>query len=316
MGVFRLIVPGRMACSRGMKHLKHRLVLLPIFFAAAATALHALEGTEGCYSYNDKETGHTMNVWYCKPAGFTPDTPVVITLHGAGRGAKSSLNTLAPYAKQMGFMLLAPEFSKKNFPTLDEYNYGNYHAAGRVNPKSQWSYTILERIFKDFVETRERTNARDYYLYGHSAGAQFAHRMALLLPEAKIKMVIAANAGTYAMPQFQARWPYGLGGTGVTEKELGRYLGIPMTILLGDKDNDPNHRALTRGAEVDEQGIHRFGRGTNFFNLGKATAEKLKVVFGWKYQIVPGAGHEGGKMAAAAARLVCDDMKLEKERRP
>ena len=294
-----------------MRNLKHHLLLILAFFAFAQIGMCALKEGGGSYSYKDKETGNRMDVWYYKPVGFTPDTPVVIVMHGMNRNGEAYRDSWALHAKTYNFMLLVPEFSKTNFPTSNEYNLGNCYTSGRLNSKSQWSFTILERIFSDFTQTRERTNIQKYYLYGHSAGAQFVHRMVLFLPEARIKMAISANAGFYTMPHFSAKWPYGLKGTGMNKETISRYLTFPMIILLGGSDNNPDHPQLNRSEEANEQGIHRLERGINFFNFGKTTAEKLNVKFGWKNQIVPRVGHDDRKMSAEASRIFHNDIKKE-----
>jgi ribulose 1,5-bisphosphate carboxylase large subunit-like protein len=58
------------------------------------------------------------------------------------------------------------------------------------------------KVFADFRTHREKTGHTTSYLFGHSAGARYAHRMVEFVPEAKAKMVIAANSGWYTLPDL------------------------------------------------------------------------------------------------------------------
>jgi pimeloyl-ACP methyl ester carboxylesterase len=47
-----------------------------------------------------------------------------------------------------------------------------------------------------------------FYLYGHSAGGQFAGRYAVRHPD-HLKALVLSAPGRYAFPDPQAPWPYG-----------------------------------------------------------------------------------------------------------
>lgn len=300
---------------------------LRIFLATAAfcitlvTAAFALEPGEGSYAFTDPETNKTLTVWYYKPPAFTADTPVTIVLHGMGRNAPGYRNAWAPHAEKYGLMLLVPEFTKEEFRSTNGYNMGNYFEAqtkqeweglassGKINPKSQWSFRVVDKIFDDFAAHREKTGQTQYYLYGHSAGSQFVHRMLQILPETKAKFAVAANAGWYTMPDLALEWPLGLKGTGVDEKNVRRFLSMPVVVLLGEKDNDPAHKDLRHSPEMDVQGENRFARGQYFFGYAQNLAKKLNVPFGWKLQTVPGVAHSNKGMSAAAAALIAGEAK-------
>lgn len=101
---------------------------------------------------------------------------------------------------------------------------------------------------------------------------------------------------------------------GSAEAEVERaaaasFVQAPIIVLLGDQDIDPSkpRPEIWRDTpEANEQGPHRFGRGHSFFEEGAAVAKALGVPFGWTLKVVPGVGHEGGKMAAVALRMLCD----------
>ena len=57
----------------------------------------------------------------------------------------------------------------------------------------------IEHLF-DYIRTKSGATRNTYLLDGHSAGAQFVHRIVTLLPDARYSRAVAANAGLYIMP--------------------------------------------------------------------------------------------------------------------
>ena len=288
---------------------------LYVFMPQAVMAAPALPAGDGAYSFTNPDTGKDLKVWYYKPAAYTPNSPVVLVLHGLNRNADTYRDSWKPHAEQYGFMLLVPEFTEADFPGTNGYNMGNVFVAqtpdelegivssGRLQPKGLWSYTVADKTFADFAAKRDSTRQDRYYLYGHSAGSQYVHRLLQFVPEARVHMAVTANAGWYTMPNPDVAWPYGLKGTPVSENDAKRFLALPLVVLLGEKDNDPNHRNLRRTPEADLQGTCRLDRGRSFFNYGRERAAALGVPFGWKLQTVPDVAHNDKLMSGAAAAI-------------
>jgi hypothetical protein len=71
-----------------------------------------------------------------------------------------------------------------------------------------------------------------YYLYGHSAGAQFVHRHLAFICAGgnplRVIRAVAANAGFYTEPTFEVPFPFGFGGTEsvFSEEDLRNYLQV------------------------------------------------------------------------------------------
>ena len=283
------------------------IILSTLMFTTFNLQASSLSTGPGCYQYTDSVTGKTLNVWYYKPENFNPKTPVLFVMHGMSRDAVGYRNSWVEHAKSGNYMLLTPEFSEANFPDDQHYNWGNYiQPDGTVNPREKWNYLIVERIFDDFIQSRETTDARQYYIYGLSAGSQFVQRFMLLVPEARAKLAICANAGFYTVLDPGESWPCGLKGTGVDQAAVLRYLSLPLVILLGDKDIDPDDPQLPTGEDADRQGITRLARGVYFFNHGQAAARKFKVPFGWQIRMVPGAPHGGPIIHAGGAQVLLE----------
>jgi len=135
------------------------------------------------------------------------------------------------------------------------------------------------------------------------AGAQFLHRFLLVCGAPGAGRMVAANAGFYTMPDLGIPWPYGLGGTG-SEPVLREALSRPLTVLLGQADDDPQHRLLRRTPEAMAQGPHRLARGRAFDAAGREAATRLGVEYGWRAMEVPGIGHAPARMAPHGAALL------------
>lgn len=257
--------------------------------------------------YVETPAGLQQRVYLTRPAGLTADRPVVFVMHGVRRNADEYRDQWHELAKEHNFLLVVPEFSDRHFPGSQSYNLGKvFDASGKVQPKAAWSFSAIESIF-DQVRQRYGMSARGYALYGHSAGAQFVHRFLFHVPNARVTRVVAANAGWYTMPVFNIDFPYGLRNSVVSSGDLAAALQLPVTILLGEQDIDPQHRSLNRAPEALAQGPHRFARGRAFFDTAAEAATRLGVPFGWQLATVPDADHDNRLMAPAAIPWLLND---------
>lgn len=243
-----------------------------------------------------------MPVHYHRPARWRAGGPVVAVLHGVQRNGATYRDAWVAQAEAQGFLLLVPEFGAEKFPGVLWYNFG--HAGddhGQVFPRASWVFGALDRAV---AGARARLGAGEggFALYGHSAGAQFAHRY-LLLGGGAARRVIVANAGWYSMPDLGVGFPYGLAGVGDAAL-LWAAFARPVVILLGEADVDPNHPQLRRNAAADRQGLHRFARGQAFFAAAAAQAAAMGAPFHWVLSTVPGVGHSNAGMAAAAGSFL------------
>jgi poly(3-hydroxybutyrate) depolymerase len=242
-----------------------------------------------------------ITVWYHRPEQAGADAKIVFVLHGEARNARTYRKYWIPIAERKGFILLVPEFSKLEFPGSRSYNLGNVSDRNGLRyPEAQWSYTAIEDIF-DAVRKDNTLSAASYDLYGHSAGAQFVHRLVLLKPNARFRTAIAANAGWYMMPDANINYPHGLHGAGVERKQLAHAFGRKLVVLLGEADQDPDHRSLSRTPAAMLQGRHRFERGQNFYAHAQRTAAELSARFAWTLKSAPGVPHSNARMAPFAA---------------
>lgn len=269
------------------------------------------------YVDDDRNADRPFTLQTYRPYGYTPDRPVVIVQHGVLRNGDDYRDFWIPAADKHKLLIVAPTFSNDIWPGVESYNNGRVFSAGG-NPRhvDGWTYALVAKVFAD-LRRAEITEVEQAYLFGHSAGGQFVHRLMSSQPHASFCAVTAANPGWYTLPTFDHPFPEGLDGVGLTEEHLVRLLAYPMTILAGDQDiatNDPN---LPSDPPALRQGPHRFARARYYFEAGQREAQRRGVPFGWKLQVVPGIGHDGRAMSAACASLwfegkLPDDAELAK----
>lgn len=244
------------------------------------------------------ESGKPVTVWYYKPATLGANKKVLFVMHDADRHGESYRDHWVPYAEKYNFLLVVPEFAEKHFST-DEYEFGNI-----ADPRQErWSFWVIEQVF-DQLRQREASVAGKYYLFGHSAGAQFVHRFMLFMPAPRVQIAFAANAGAYTMPVYpdwlQPSFPMTLDKTLVSEQRLAAAFSRRLVLMLGEQDIDENSAGLPRSAEALEQGKNRFERGRKFFQLAQRQAAAQNTALNWKLVTVPNVGHSHAGMAKAA----------------
>ena len=91
----------------------------------------------------------------------------------------------------------------------------------------------------------------------------------------RVAVAVSANAGTYAMPDLDIAWPFGLGETEVTPETLASLLNFPITVMAGTNDTKTTGRFFPKGPRSMRQGEHPPRRAHNYVRLGHAAAEAL-----------------------------------------
>ena len=285
-----------------------------------------LKSGKGSFTWDDK-TGQSdpdkpLKVFYYRPEKINADTPVWMIMHGTGRNADDYRDYFVDAAKEQGAVVIAPQFSDRNWDGSTGYNLGNISASNSdLTPvrERDWSFSKIEPLFDYVVDQAEPILETDgYYMYGHSAGGQFTHRFLAWEPDARVKLAVSANAGWYTVPQsddngYRYSWPYSTAqapdynaSTRTYDpfpvENLENYFKSPLVVLLGEKDTKRTSN-LRQTKEADAQGRNRFERGQFFYAQGQDEAQTLGVDFNWELQTVPGIGHDGEAMAIPAAEL-------------
>lgn len=239
-----------------------------------------------------------------RPRAYTPATPLLFVHHGVGRNGAAYRDHWASDADNAGILVVAVEFPEASFPDYLWYHFGNLHdETGTPNPRERWTYGIIPRLF-DALRTQGVTRRDRYGLFGHSAGGQFVHRMLSFGYRERVAVAVCANAGTYAMPDLATAWPFGLGGTAVDADALRALLRFPLTVMTGTEDTKTTGRFFPNGPRSMRQGPHRHARAHAYVAAGHAAAQALGTTCAWRVIDVPGVGHDGARMSAAAAALI------------
>ncbi|WP_252349266.1 alpha/beta hydrolase [Ochrobactrum sp. BTU1] len=242
-----------------------------------------------------------LEVNFYRPAHHKPNSPVVIVQHGMLRNGDEYRDFWIPAAEKHGLLIAAPTFSDAAFPMAESYNNGLVlDQSGNVREPQEWLYGVPARVFAALKASGVTTQERPY-LYGHSAGGQFAHRLLATQPTYPFCAVIAANPGWYTLPDMERRFPEGMGAIGLSEEQLARWFAYPMHIFAGDQDiaeDDPN---LPSQPEALAQGPSRFKRAHFFYAYALEQARKRGLPFEWKLIDIEGVGHDGAAMSRAAA---------------
>jgi poly(3-hydroxybutyrate) depolymerase len=283
------------------------LVWLGLLFAASASlAAEAVPLGKSDFVFAD-ERGNVdkpIRVWVYRPDKFVADSPIVFVMHGTLRNGETYREPWVSLAEGAGALVVVPEFSLADYRDPRTYQFGNMRTkSGEPIEESKWTFAAVEHLF-DHIKTATDSTRERYFLFGHSAGAQFVHRMVLFQGGSRIALAVTANAGSYTLPDFEATFPFGLKDSEVTEARLKAALEVPMLVLLGENDTDTNDKYLPKYKEAMAQGPHRFARGHHFYDSAETAAVRLRVPLKWTKAIVPSVGHDNSRMAPVAARVM------------
>jgi len=283
--------------------------LLSIFAAAAvlwglsaATAEDDQPAQTYLYEFSGW-AGPPIKFYFAKPEKAGADAPIVFVMHGVNRDADRYFAEWLPLAERYGFILVTPEFSDADFPKAARYNLGGViDDKGVMSDRDSWAFSVIEPLF-NALRSRLKLTATDYVLYGHSAGAQYAHRYALFGFGAHARMVIAANAGWYTFPG-SGEWPYGPGGLPQGAFDVKTALAAPLVVLVGEDDTNPNHPSLRKTKAAKKQGRNRYDRAHAFYDAGRVLAEETGAEFNWSCVTAEGVDHDDAKAAPFAVALI------------
>lgn len=254
-----------------------------------------------------------ISVHYNLPKNFSAQSPILMVLPGSGRTANKYRDRWIQASEKYGVLILSPAYSKTDYPKSANYNLArmvrkeNGQLTIRSNPLD-WIFSDLDRVF-DMVVTHTGSTQARYDVFGHSAGGQFSHRLALFYPQSKANRILAANSGWYTTTEFDAPFPYGLNNGPFDHLSmqtlLNQSFAKQLVVFLGDKDDESEKRgSLRRDKGADKQGLSRIARGKYFYNKAKSYALRNDYIFNWKMHIVKGVGHSSTQMSAAAAKYL------------
>ncbi|MBC35139.1 MAG: alpha/beta hydrolase [Bacteroidetes bacterium] len=283
----------------------------PVITETPQEVIEPLKEGSFYFDFSDHKAlnGKTMQVHYHFPYNHTDDSPIVFAFHGAARNAKGMRDSWINKANEYNCIVVVPHFSNENFPGGDKYNLGNVFEDGDnpnsngLNPEDEWTYSIIEEIF-DIVRKRTNNTNEKYHIFGHSAGAQFAHRFVMFKPNARYDKVVAAGAGWYTVADKSIRFPYGFKNSPLEDRSLSHLFSARIYVQIGELDNNPNSTSIRRNSYADAQGIHRLDRAVHFFDQAQNSASNLSMPFNWELVRVEGLKHSSSEASIVAADLI------------
>lgn len=250
-----------------------------------------------------------MRVFYFSPSNANAGTPIVFVFHGVDRNAMDYRNAIENKAIAKGFIAVVPEFSEQNFPGQSAYQIGNVYQDGdnpspqTLNPRARWSVNLIEPLL-DFARKKSGASNAACYMIGHSAGAQYLHRLLLFKPDLPFAKAVVSAAGWYTIPDTSVGFPYGFGGSPFLINPLSTVYARKVFVQVGNDDNNPNASNLRRNAEADLQGTHRLARAQYFFSKNQSTAQSNQMSFSWELKIINGLNHSYSPALQSASDLL------------
>ncbi len=234
-----------------------------------------------------------LGYYLFRPRAARANAPLLVTVHGISRNAREHVRAFAPEAEARGAAILAPLFDKTNFRGFQ-----------RLWPSSPDDGLSSERALRAMLDdARDRmgmASAR-IHLFGHSGGAQFAHRFAMAHPDRVARYAVSA-AGWYTMPDLARAYPYGMKPGRRTlgaRFDIDAYLRIPACAYVGERDT-VRDRALNTAAAIDaHQGTSRLERAESWIAAMTTAARWRGLATPFALHVIPGSGHDFTDMARA-----------------
>lgn len=243
----------------------------------------------------------TLNCY--RPEGVAADAPVVLVQHGVLRNGDDYRDFWMPAADRYGLQIIAPTFGNAHWPGVESYNNGSvWSEEGDLQPRDYWAYQAVMNLARQLRDAGV-VQQQPLYLFGHSAGGQFVHRLVSTLGADGFAGVAAGNPGWYTLPDAQQDFPQGLAGIGLADGALARLLRTPLVILAGDRDTDTQDPNLPAEPAALRQGPHRFARARHYYAAGLQAAARLGMPLAWQLHEVAGIGHDGEAMSHVCAHL-------------
>lgn len=242
-------------------------------------------------------------VYVSMPSEVNKNTKVLMLYHGILRNAKGVLSHFSGSSLAQRYVFIAPVFSKNDWPDGHAYQQGNMFSKsdgkGRANQKDNWSITIANSIGVYFLNAL-KLESNNYDAWGHSAGAQFLHRMMMFNKQAAIRYALVANPGWWTLPDLAEPYPYGLKHSALsyTNKDILDWTNKNMVILRGTEDTGTKYLRKTKKA--NEQGATRFSRAKYMYDQGVIKNSRLK----WQLIDVAGVGHSSSGMSKRAVEFL------------
>lgn len=292
------------------------------FFAIIALAALTSCATLGEVEEREHEYG-TYHLYV--PESYTAESNVVVVVHGtpdkdedANEVARAFIDRWTDFAEKTESVIVAPVFDQENYASKGGA-YGGYRGLyGREVSADEFLHNILDQ-----VNLIAPTSEQRFYLYGFSAGGQFANRYVVRHPDRVLGVVVGA-AGRYAFPEEEVEWHYGMESVNREiewpngeETQINIEPGpegwvraassLPITIVVGSEDEDPQPcRPAHCGHDMTQ--TTRKAIGLKWFaDMGMFAGSK-GYTSQMDYELVRGVGHNPAGLTEDCQEMLRDWM--------
>ncbi|WP_421707746.1 alpha/beta fold hydrolase [Algihabitans sp.] len=222
--------------------------------------------------------------WLVLPSRTAPDAVPLIAVHGIQRGAYEKASLLRERAEALGRPLIAPLFDRQTWP--------HYQQLVRKGRADLALLALLEELRMEGI-----WQTTQFDLFGHSGGAQFSHRFAMLYPHLVRRLIVGA-AGWYTFPDA-AEFPLGLAARQdkrddwgpKMEAGLNRFLRLPIQVYVGEHDCKPDENTRSGPAIDRQQGPDRLTRARRWSHAVREAAEARGLRPDIDLQVLRGCTH-------------------------
>jgi hypothetical protein len=228
---------------------------------------------------------------------------ILFVFDGLNRDASGMRDKAIPLAERAGLLIFAPLMDRKRFPKW-RYNSAGVVRHGQEQSREFWTGPQLQMLFEWARDMVDQPSA-PIFLFGHSAGGQMLSRICAYSPLSGIERIVIANPSSHVAPLHEEPAPFGFQNIFSPPEVLRRlqvYLGLPITIYLGQEDTGDRH--LDKSDAAMRQGTNRLERGRSVYEAALEVAREHAWAFHWHLVEVPETGHSARGMLNA---LQCSD---------
>lgn len=230
-------------------------------------------------------TAGRLSARIIRPADVS-DAPPLVVLHGISRNPGTLARLFTPEAERTGRTIIVPYFSLKAWP--------HFQRPSKFARPDQALLSLLDKVASDWPDLAGPAD-----IFGHSGGAQLAHRLAMLYPHRVAALHLAA-AGWYCLPDGSMPYPYGLApGLDAFSAKLVRrnsaalhdFLHIPTRVYVGTNDVTRDD-ALRKTPDLDAgQGLNRRARAHTYVSALNTAAASAGLQPRARLIELPGCDH-------------------------
>lgn len=288
-----------------MKRFNLIVLIISIAFFQSLAAFETKNTTFAVWNNSDVELFYTL------PEEINNQTQVLFIIHGGARDSEKYLDIWKKFTDDKNIILVAPEFKRADYEDYEYLNISDDYGVLNKNLNEHLHNSLS--IFFSFFKSKYNLEIDTYKLYGHSGGAQFAHRLLLFSDYDNVSSAVIAGAGSYTFLNNE-NYPYGLKESNhLSDKKIKRYLSQRVTFLIGNQDIKKFESSKKNNIQAKAmQGNNRFEVGINYFNNLITVSERQKIPLRWKFQIAKGVAHDNEKMSLLASEILLKDVEDSK----